>query len=869
MKKALSLLLALAMIISLAACNKPEPTPSSGAETQPTQGTDAPTTPGPTEPSSTEPAGPTGYVDDGKTYSYRTGPSDLPESWNLHTYQSNSSTYVLDNSSDTLFTFDYNDDFTGFVIVPSMAADYAVDVTSQYVGQYGIEAGDENKAWKITLKDNLKFDNGEKLDANSFVASMKLLLNPKAANFRADNVYQSGQLKIVGAEQYVKAGSSTFEDCTGGEGKCDYQGAVWSLESDGTDIPAEIADNIYFKGGSESFIGKYMVENAGRSLAAYLVRAGMFENEDIFNAMEDKTLTEILADEEMKAALQKIYEWWCTDPGEQYGVFCYKYTWPELEYDGTVGFFAPSDLELVVVLKNPMKDNFYLRYELCTNFFLVYAPLYESLITYDNGVYGNTYGTSVDTYVGYGPYKLTQYTEGAQIVLERNLEWHGYTPEDYVEGTYMTDRIVYNKVAENATRLEMFLKGELDSYGLQPEDMEDYLGSDYTVYTDSESTWYIAMNPGLENLTTVQAAASPITPGNEVNKTVLTIEEFRKALSYSVDREQQNLTLSPTSGVAKALLSSMIVGDPETGLTYRATTEGKDAILKFWGLSDAWGPGKEYEDRDEAIDSITGYDPAQAKQLFDTAYDKMVEQKLISEEAIASGKWEVQLILGRPTEGNYYTRGYEFYKTCWTNAVVGTKFEGHLEFIQSQVLGSTTFGSYLRNGQVDILFGVGYGGSMFDPYSMMDCFTGNLQYDPFTDKKAIDLDVELDGMVLRASLYSWVSECLQGDTITATVIGADGNPTSETVEISAGANDPGARRVTILAAAEAKVLTLANIFPSMTDASASLRCMRYNYKTDEYVVGMGFGGLQYNTWSMDDAEFAAYVKDQGGTLNYK
>ena len=76
-----------------------------------------------------------------------------------------------------------------------MAADYPVAVTKDYVGKYGIVEGDENKAYKIVLKDTLTFDNGEKLDANSFVASMKLLLNPQAANYRADNVYQAGQLK--------------------------------------------------------------------------------------------------------------------------------------------------------------------------------------------------------------------------------------------------------------------------------------------------------------------------------------------------------------------------------------------------------------------------------------------------------------------------------------------------------------------------------------------------------------------------------------------------------------------------------------------------------------------------------------------------
>ena len=153
---------------------------------------------------------------------------------------------------------------------------------------------------------------------------------------------------------------------------------------------------------------------------------------------------------------------------------------------------------------------------------------------------------------------------------------------------------------------------------------------------------------------------------------------------------------------------------------------------------------------------------------------------------------------------------------------------------------------------------------------MMDCFTGSLQYDPFTKKEGIYVDIEVEGKILRASIYDWVSKCLQGDKITATVVGADGNATEETVEISAGSSDLAATRVTILAACETKIMTLSNIFPVSTDASASLRCMRVNYKTEDYIVGMGRGGIQYYTYAMDDAEFLAYAaSQQDGILNYK
>ena len=936
--KILSLILVAVMCIGiLASC-----TPSSNTPDTPTPGPD------------NTPTG--GYKDDGKTYSYRMGPADLPDSWNVHTYQSNSSTYVLDYSSDALYTFDYNDDFSGYVIVPSMAKDYPVDVTADYVGQYGIVAGEENKAYKIVLRDDLKFDNGETLNAESFIASMKLLLNPKAANFRADNVYKSGQVKIYNAEEYVKQNSYALgEFVSANYGDEEYidpsqftKGEDGVLKANGLDIVIDLTSggnwgsnglndyiNAYFadyvynteENSAEGFeAGKYIglsyndngeqfgwrstvrndegkwdfydmdwnkIEvglNADSTMYLYNNREADF----MYNILDpDAKALKDAADENgwvkltdatllnTQNLIAKLHGYddvaaYAADAG------AYAYMefeemaflgklYEEIDYDGNVGFFKdPDENAIVIVLKNAMEDNFYLRYELCTSFFLVYAPLYESLITYDGGVYNNSYGTSIDTYVGFGPYKLTQYVEGASIVLERNLNWYGYGADAYKEGTYQTDRVVYTKVTEEATRLQMFLKGELDSYGLQPDDMEDYLSSDYTYFNDSESTWYLAMNPDFTTLQNNQALATPATEGNAVIKTVLSIAQFRQALSYSLDRSEFNLLLSPTSGIAKGLLSSMIVADPESGLTYRSLDEAKDAILEFWGLADQWGEGKEYATRDDAIASITGYDPEGAKALFTTAYETAVAEGMISQELIDSGKWEVQIIVGKPADAAYYNDGYEFLAACWTDAVKGTPFEGHMSFVQSATLGSTSFGSYLRNGSVDILFGVGYGGSMFDPYSMMDCFTGSLQYDPFTDKTGIYVDIEIDGQTLRASLYDWVSECLQGNKITATVVDANGNATDKTINISAGSSDPASRRIKILAACETKIMTLSNIFPVQTDASASLRCMRVNYKTEEYVVGMGRGGIQYFTYAMDDAEFLAYAKAQdGGILNYK
>lgn len=841
----------------------------------------------------TDPAAAVKPWEDGKTYTYRMGPSSLPTTWNIHTYQSNDATYILDYTSDALYTFEYNDDFTGYKIVPAMASDFPTDVTSKYVGKYGIVDGDTNKAWSIPLKSGMTFDNGEPLNVESFVASMKLLLDPRASNFRADNVYASGSLKIVGAENYVKQGSYAYSEFVSSDyGDNEYVDPAkftttddGYLQYNGKDVTLDLSSGGNWGSyGMDTYNGAGYLDDVAEAYAK-LDKAADDDRCVKLNAELLKAAQDCIACLQGFTSVEDYAaETTATKDGVNYAyveieeMLVLGMTYPKVSYEDTVGFFADGD-NLVIVLKNAMADNFYLRYELCSSFFLVYAPLYESLITVtEDGVYSNSYGTSVDTFVGFGPYKLTSYIEGSEITLERNLKWRGYSDADYIAGTYQTDAVSYKQIDDEATRLEMFLAGQLDSYGLQTDDMETYGSSDYTYYTDSESTWYLVMNPDMDNLTELQKNATPETAGNTVIKTVLTIEEFRQALSYSINRQKYNATLSPTSGIAKALLSSMIVADPESGLTYRSLDQAKDAILKFWGLSDQWGEGKKYATRDEAIDSITGYDPDGAKALFNTAYEKAVAQGLISEDLVNSGKWEVQIVIGIPKAVTYYNNGSEVLKSFWTEAAKGTKFEGHITCVNSQELGSSGFGEYLRTGQVDLLFGVGYGGSMFDPYSMLDCFTGSLQYDPLTDKSAITCDVYFDpsyvkdeklaGKTLRASLYDWVSVACQGDEITAFVVDANGEATKDTVKLTAGTSDDPETRITILATAEGKILTIANVFPLSTDASASLRCMRVNYKTEDYVVGMGRGGIEWYTYAMDDAEFAEYVKSQGGKLDY-
>ena len=802
-------------------------------------------------------------VKDGHTYTYRSATNSLPTSWNIHTYQSNTATLVLDYTTDALYSFDYNLTLDGYRIVPSMANGYPVDVTSQFIGQFGIEEDAVNRVYKITIKNNLKFDNGDPITAATFVESMQLLLNPEAANYRADS-YFKGNLTIHGAKAYALQGSLIVESA---REKYD----LWDdAKVDSTVYFDLMSDNTGFaQFGVSSGYSSY--KDAEYGWAGLLKAYGAIPSKDYAKDLQGKTWAQIEADPALLEVWNTIIGWWQSKPNEELDFFGYDAEMPAYAWED-VGFFADeTDAYTFYVVNDNELSGFYLLYSLATDFFLVHPETYKACDEVVDGVYTNTYGTSVDTYVGFGPYKLSGFVADNSLAFAKNPHWHGYS-DPANANYYQTTNISILQVADNQTRLNMFLAGDLDAYSLDAADMEDYQSSPYTYYQDGDSTWFVALNPDKDGLTAAQEEATPLLgEGTEVNKTIITIKEFRQALSFSIDRAAYALALDPLGGTAKALYGNMIISDPNTGTAYRTTEEAKDAILEFWGLTDL--VGVVYETKDEAIDSITGYDLAGAKRLFDIAYEKAVEQGLITSE-----NFEVQIMIGQPGSGQsaYYNNGYNLLKQVWTDAVTGTALEGKLTFKQSQPLGSTNFSQFLKDNDVDVLFGVGWTGSALDPYGLMEAYVSpDYQYDPGWDTSSTMLQVTLtdnDGkeLTLEASVYAWGAEALAGIEIQANVV-INGVVTSDYVMISAGTTCNADIRLKILAAVEGAVLNQYDMIPINLDASASMKGMKIKYGTEEYVFGVGRGGIKYMSYYYSDSEWAAFVAANAvnGQLNYK
>ncbi len=831
MKKFLALLLALIMVMSLAACTN-EPDPTEPPTSAPTQG-NTPTTE-PTEAPTTEPT-------EAPTYTQNGAWSVFPASWNPHTYEESTSGDMLAYIEDGFWTFDYNEDLTGFEMVPAMCVDdHPVDITSEYVGQYGIEEGDTGLVYKVNLRDDLYWETGEKITADQFVESAKRLLNPDANNYRADSFY-TGDVVVYNAQNYLKQGESGWFNADG-----PY--TVYSEDLDSLIVfslaPAseEVAAEASFR-GSMGFPASY----DAAATAAYVITNYLGEcafTADTAAAMEGKTFAEIKADADLKAAWDALIGWWQTDPNEELDFFVTNYTYPEMDFS-EVGIFALSDTELVYVLDAPMQG-FYLKYGLPAS--LVHLETYDNCLTVDeNGIYSSTYGTSVETTVSYGAYKLIEFQTDKYIKFEKNDKWYGHGPD-----VYQTTHIEIQQVGEASTRLEMFLAGELDSYGLSADDFEKYGLSDHRFDQKSPSTFAIAFNPNPEALKIQQEKS-----GENINKTIISVIEFRQAICFGMDRAAFTAATDPAGVISFGIFSDQHIVNPETGVGYRNTPEADQVLVDFWGLADDVGEGKLYADNAEAVDSLTGYNPDQAKKLFDVAYDKAIADGLMDEDDV------VEICIGMPrADSVFYNNGYNFIVNHYTELVKGTKLEGKLTFTRNDTLGQN-YSTALNNNEVEMLFGVGWSGMAMNPYGLIMAYmTPQYQYDSYTDYTVQQLTVELNGVEYTTDVNSWY-EIINGTAHTLTA--ADGS----TIEYVCGSMDNMPEdRLKILAAMEGAVLLNYNFIPLNGDSSAVLKGMQIEYYSDEYNMMMGFGGLKYNTYNYTDAEWADYVASQNGELDY-
>ena len=785
--------------------------------------------------------------EDSRQYTLREYTSQMPGQWCTIL-----SSDIVNNDMESYMTssfyeFNYKFDADGKIVPGAYTVEYSAstkleDVTKKYAGQYGLAAdAEKGQAFAMTLRNDLKWDDGTPIKAADFVYTMSQQLSPNYLFDTASNYY-SGNYVIHNAQNYVKQGQKGWFD----NGNMNLKYSDLALGADGK----------YTLKGNECTIAlkKPLVWLQGKTLEFYVTNAPQFfdteayasllalanENGDVAVTAESLALltTVITA----KAA-------WGETKENTVGYMYVNYEYPAMDFSEVGYFVGDNEYELVMVIDGtlkPLDEEGNLTYEAgyyFSNWPLVKKDLWEQCEDTTKTPYANSYCTTLEKSASWGPYKLTNYQTDKTYTVSRNDKWFGYGLEQYAK-QYQTDTIITNKIPEWDTAWMSFRLGEYDSVSMDVKIANEYRTSRQAYFTPDTATFDL----NLQSLATSRT--------DKRNNLLLNYEDFRKAISLAINRDDYCAKNSPSSQAALGLLNSMYYNDVENGKVYRDSVQAKEAILNAYGaekVEGGWKVGNVvYSKIDEAVDATTGYNVTLARQLMTSAYNK----------AKADGNYrdgeKIVLTFGISEQTANTDRVKNWFQAAFDDATKGTAFEGKIS-IEYFVFSDKTWSEQFENGEYDLCFGA-WGNAPFNPAYLL-CETqisDDNRYAKAWDPTAVNVTVKAtpddkhkDG-VYTYNLEQW-RLILQGK---------DGCPVNFK-------NFPMEDQLTALGAVETAILKAYYSIPVYSRYSASLMGYKTDYITYEYNTFMGYGGIRYMSYNFDDTEWAAFVAEKGGELNYK
>ena len=774
-------------------------------------------------------------------YTYRTYTSVSPSNWNEFTSQDNNDRQILDYLVSPFFEYDFKRDENGKIIAGDYQVRYSFATNLKDVSErYGKPAG-AAYAWEITIRDDGEWQDGEDIEAEDFVYSMKQLLDPSFKNLRADSYY-NGALVIKNAKNYVFQGSEGVFAAS----------EVYSQYEAGLDekLRVEIFDE------SAKAQSAFTAEMAGRGATNIQEAIALLDNvpagltAQSLAAINGKTVKEIKANEAWKRTFDELVAW----QGEAFGVLQFtvcNHVWRKVDFD-EVGISAPDDNTIVLQLEQPLqllKEDGSLSYKAAYNLSalpLVYEDLYErckKAPVSGATLWTSNYHTSVDTTMSWGPYQLTQFQAGKKYVLERNPNWYGWKSGLY-EGQYQTDKIECETIAEYNTAWMAFKKGNIDEIGIDVSIAADYKNSARAYFTPSDFVASLQLQASKEALKKRQSAG--------VNKTLLAYTEFRKALSLGLDRDAYAKACTTSSLGGLGLFNSMHYYDVENGKAYRESDEAKRVLCNVYGVD-----VNAFSSLDAAVDSITGLDLVKARALVKSAYEKA-----LSDGEISTGD-RVVLTYGTAVDNETTRRSYENLRMQWIALMTGTPLEGRFD-VQFDASFGDAWADDFKAGAYDICSG-GWVNAAWDPgYLLMAYIHPAWMYSATWETDKVLLTHTMYGVNANGQVTNQPN-----DSYTAT------HHLQKWWDLLNGEWQSGALdedfRVSLIAALEEQVLAHYYTVPIYNRYDASLISHKVDYATYEYNTFMGYGGLRYLTYNYNDGEWKDYVSKNSvsGELNYK
>ena len=800
-----------------------------------------------------------------KEAEYNTTTSVMPSNWNEFTYADNNDTQIMSYIGSAFFEYDYkfeNDEkfnkdgtINKDALVPGAyttnysAATKLEDVTASVDAKWGYT--DEQKAeggyaWKITLRDDLKWDDGTEIKAADFVYSMQQLLDPAFMNFRANTYYDT--LMIKNSKVYFFQNQEGTYETIGGQGYASVQEAldageelyvnIWNMwgaagykDEAGNEAPewVKITDETVYnnEAGDDPCSGKMMYEGYG----AYLEpgtgydAAIYVENTNRDVAWDSVGIYSIDDENAIVLCLDKAYSF--------------------LKEDGSLSVWAPYYFSSLPVVHRE-------KYEASK-----IAPADGATLWTSN------YNSSLETTASWGPYKLAEFEAGSHYKLVKNENWYGWNMNDYAN-QYNISAINCRKVEEFATKWMGFLNGSYDDASLQTENVAEYLDSKY-VYFTSTSTGTFGMQL-YSNL--------PVLKESENNNGILAIQEFRHALNLGLNRSDIVEKIWPGSAVPCFGLLNVayyydIENSPELadGGQYRNATLAKEGILRAYGFEQEGGKWSSGEltglSTDDAYDSLTGYNPTLAKEKMQAAIDILLANP---DEYGYDASKNITLVYGSSSDTDKQRFRANYLQEVIDGLTVGTALEDKIDVVFDASAGAQ-WAEAFRSGDTQIGFGYGFSGNAFNPFDIVGAFVNpddDLNYHMYWDTSSIDMTLTMPagnyegaGETITMSVQNWYY-CLNG------LAGTENQP--KTYNWGEGFA-PVEARLTILSALEELTIKESRSVMLIADGGGSFLGAKFSYFSEEEHTFMGFGGMRYMEVNYTDEEWAAFVAENNNDLS--
>ncbi len=802
-----------------------------------------------------------------KKGTYRTTTAVMPSNWCELTYADNNDTQIMNYLSSSFFEYDfefdeakggkYNEDGTvnvNAVVEGSYTTNYSaatalVDVTASVDAKWGYTADQKTEggyAWQITLRDDLKWDDGTAISADDFIYSMQEQLNPDFLNMRANTFYDT--LLMKGAYNYFyskvdyvyvspakKGYASNAEALAAGETLYLDVYALWGANGyvtiDGKEVSqwVPIDDTTVYAAswtedgkGDDAFSAKDIWDNYSAILevgAAYGSACGVkIENPDKGYAWEN-------------VGFYKT--------GDLSFVICMDKSFEFLKEDGSLSYLAAYYMQSLPLVKRSL-------YEQCK-----VAPATGSTLWTSN------YNTSKDTTASWGPYKLAEFQSGKSYKLVRNDNWYGYDINLYAN-QYNVTAVECECVPEANTQWLKFFAGETDDVTLDSEHFSDYKDSKYLSYTPSTGTFGMQIYGNLSVL-----------KNSDNNNGILAIDEFRQAISLQLSRSDVVEKIWPgTTAPCYGLMNNQYFYDVENGGVYRYTEQAKKGLLRAYGFTEEngkWSDGDLIKNAslDDAYDALTGFNPVKAKELVKKAYE------ILTADAAKYGyddTKKITLVYGsgvdnaKQRQRAQYLQDEVIDKLCKDTAL-----EGKIEIVFDASAGNKWADAF-RSGATQIGFGYGFSGNPFNPFDIVGSFVDpddSLNYHTYWDTSKVEMTLTMPagnyegaGETITMGLNNWYF-CLNG---LAASKGAE-----KKYNWDAG-KAPASVRLEILAALEEQVIKKSYSIMLIGEVAGGLTSAKFTQFTDEYNTFMSFGGLRYMNVNYTDEEWASYVSANNNNL---